>query len=127
MNGNRAEIKDYKDLEVWQLGKQLAKEAYRITKDFPKEELYGMTSQIRRAAISIPSNIAEGYGRKRTGDYARFLGIALGSACELETQILIADELGFMKSVDAKEYMENILRERQMLIRLIQKIEAFQS
>jgi len=79
-------IKNYKELKVWQKSYRLCLEFYRVTKGFPKEELYGLTSQMRRAAMSIPCNIAEGYGRKTTPEYIRFLYIAYGSPCELETQ-----------------------------------------
>jgi four helix bundle protein len=75
-------IKNYKELKVWQKSYQLCLEVYRVTKGFPKEELYGLTSQMRRAAMSIPCNIAEGYGRKTTPEYIRSLYIAYGSTCE---------------------------------------------
>ncbi|MFA5075818.1 MAG: four helix bundle protein [Patescibacteria group bacterium] len=85
--------KSYRDLIVWQKSLNLVLATYELTKCFPKEELFGLTTQIRRAAISIPSNIAEGYGRRSNGDFRRFLLIAKGSALELETQLLIAKEL----------------------------------
>jgi four helix bundle protein len=81
-------LKNYRDLKVWQKSYILCLALYRITKIFPKEESYGLTSQIRRAAVSIPSNIAEGYGRKTTADYLRSLYIAYGSVCELENKRL---------------------------------------
>jgi four helix bundle protein len=87
---------NYRDLVVWQKAMDLVEMIYTATKLFPKEELYGLTSQIRRAAVSIPSNIAEGQGRKSSGDFARFLAIAYGSLREVETQILIAERLGYM-------------------------------
>ena len=83
-------LKNYKELKVWQKSYELCLEIYRITAKFPKEERYGLTSQIRRSVVSIPSNIAEGYGRKTTLDYVRMLYISYGSVCELETQILLA-------------------------------------
>jgi four helix bundle protein len=86
-------IKSYKELIVWQKSIQLVKEVYELTNYFPKSELYGIMSQIRRAAISIPSNIAEGYGRKSPKEYLQFYSIAYGSALELETQIIISKEL----------------------------------
>ena len=85
-------LKNYKELKVWQKSYQMSLEIYRITKVFPKDEQYGLTSQIRRAVVSIPSNIAEGYGRKTTPDYLRALYIAYGSTCELETQILLSGD-----------------------------------
>ena len=92
-------LKNYKELKVWQRSYQLCLEIYGITKGFPKEERYGLSSQIRRAAVSVPSNIAEGYGRKTTPEYIRFLYIAYGSNCELETQILLSKDLGILRLV----------------------------
>ena len=81
----------YRDLKVWELGVELAREVYRVTGDFPKDELYGLTNQLRRAAVSIPSNIAEGHARKTQKELSRYLNIAKGSLAELETQLIIAD------------------------------------
>jgi four helix bundle protein len=89
-------IKSFKELKIWQKGIEIVKDTYALTKDFPKEELYGLTSQMRRSAISIPSNIAEGFKRYHRKEYGQFLHIALGSAAELETQLIIAKELGFV-------------------------------
>ncbi|MDJ0715766.1 MAG: four helix bundle protein [Prochloraceae cyanobacterium] len=80
-----SEIKDFKDLIIWQKGMLIAEKCYQLTKSFPKEELYGMVQQVRRASVSIPANIAEGYGRRTKGDYARFLNISQGSINELQT------------------------------------------
>ena len=91
----------YKDLIVWQRSKALASEVYRITENFPKSELYGLTSQVRRAAVSVPSNIAEGQGRLTRGEFQQFLGHARGSLLELETQLSIAVDLRFL---DAREF-----------------------
>lgn len=90
-----AYIKSYKDLIVWQKAIKLVKEVFIITDKFPRAELYGIISQMRRAAIAVPSNIAEGYGRKSAKEYAQFYSIAYGSALELETQIIISKELKF--------------------------------
>ena len=90
-------LKNYKELKVWQKSYELCLEIYRITAKFPKEERYGLTSQIRRSVVSIPSNIAEGYGRKTTMDYIRMLYISYGSVCELETQIPLAGDLGLIE------------------------------
>jgi four helix bundle protein len=87
--------KSYGELVVWQKGIQLSVLIYRLSQAFPREELYGLTNQMRRAAVSIPSNIAEGAGRLNTPEYKQFLGIAQGSNCELQTHVLIAKELGF--------------------------------
>lgn len=89
-------IQSYKDLIVWQKSIKLIKEIFLLTNVFPASELYGLTSQMRRASIAIPSNIAEGYGRKSSKEYAQFYAIAYGSALELETQLIIAKELRFI-------------------------------
>lgn len=88
-------LESYRDLRVWQAGMDVAEACYRLTQSFPREEVYGLSSQIRRAATSIPANIAEGYGRGGRGEYVQFLGIAQGSLKELETHMLIAQRLGF--------------------------------
>lgn len=86
----------YQELKVWQIGMQVSVDVYRLTEAFPKSEIYGLTSQIRRASVSIPSNIAEGHERDTTKDYLRFLSMARGSLAELETQLLIANRLGYV-------------------------------
>ena len=116
-------LKTYKELKVWQQSFDLCKQVYRITKIFPKEEIYGLTSQIRRAAVSIPSNIAEGYGRKTTPEYLRGLYIAYGSLCELETQIMLARELEFTQSDEADKISDTIGNIERMLKALIRKLE----
>ena len=90
-------VSSYRQLVVWQKAIELVLEVYRATQDFPKEEMYGLTSQLRRAAVSVPSNIAEGQGRFSTGEFKQFLGHAKGSLFELQTQVVIAQKLGFMK------------------------------
>ena len=87
-------VRSYRDLLVWQKGMDLAAEVYRLSRAWPKEELYGLTSQARRAASAIPANIAEGYGRQSTASYAQFLKIARGSLNELETHSLLAERIG---------------------------------
>lgn len=115
-------IESYKQLIVWQKSIELVKEIYFITENFPKSELYGLVSQMRRAAISIPSNIAEGYKRKCLGEYVRFLSISDASAAELETQIIISKDL--YKNVDFKK-AESLLEEIQkMLVVIIFKLNA---
>ena len=89
-------VKSYQDLIVWQKSMELVERVYRMSKVFPKEELYGLSSQIRRAAVSIPSNIAEGQARKSTAEFLNFLSIAQGSRAEVETQTLIAQRLGYV-------------------------------
>ncbi|HME56746.1 MAG TPA: four helix bundle protein [Terracidiphilus sp.] len=88
----------FRDLIVWQRAMQLTVSIYRLTQGFPREEMYGLTSQIRRSAVSIPSNIAEGHGRLNTAEYRQFLGIARGSNFELQTQLDIARALKFVNS-----------------------------
>jgi four helix bundle protein len=93
-------IKGHKDLDVWKKSVDLVVELYKITASFPKEEIYGLTSQMRRAAVSIPSNIAEGAGRRGNKEFVQFLHISLGSLAELETQIIIAGRLQFIAEID---------------------------
>jgi len=86
----------YRDLKVWQLAMLLAEEAYRLGTGFPKHEVYGLTSQLQRSSVSIPSNIAEGQGRNSPNEFRHFLGIAMGSLAELETQIILAQRLNYI-------------------------------
>jgi four helix bundle protein len=88
-------IRSYRDLEVWQKSRMLVSRVYRLTSTFPREELYGLASQLQRAGVSVPSNIAEGKSRRSTKDYMRFLDIAYGSIAEVETQLYIACDLGY--------------------------------
>ena len=90
-------IKSYRDLIVWQKAMDLVEDVYKKTKGFPREELYGLTSQLRRAVVSVPSNIAEGQGRDSTKEFLHHLSIAYGSLCEVGTQILIANRLGYLE------------------------------
>ena len=89
-------IKTYRDLLVWQKAMALVTDTYALTKKYPKDELFGLCSQTRRSAVSVPSNIAEGYGRRSTQDYLRFLNVSLGSLYELQTQLEIAGNLGYL-------------------------------
>lgn len=89
-------IKNFKELRIWQKAMEIARDVYRISKQFPKEEIYGLTAQIRRSAISIPSNIAEGFKRFHCKEQKQFLSVAQGSAAELETQLILSAELDFM-------------------------------
>jgi four helix bundle protein len=119
-------LKSYKDLQVSQKAYQLCLEIYGVTKSFPKGEAYGLTSQIRRAAVSIPSNIAEGYGRKTTPDYLKSLYIAYGSNCELETQVLLAKDLGYTNGEDAERLLGAVGDVERMLKALIKSLERKQ-
>jgi four helix bundle protein len=116
-------LKNYKELRVWQKAYQLCIEVYRITKTFPKEEVYGLTSQIRRAAVSVPSNIAEGYGRRTAGEYIQALYVAYGSNCELETQVLLSGDLGFIKSEDLDKLQKGLGDVERLLKALIRSLE----
>ena len=116
-------LKTYRDLKVWQKSYELCLKIYRITGKFPKEEKYGLTSQLRRSPVSVPSNIAEGYGRKTTADYIRMLYIAYGSICEVETQILLAGDLGFIEKGALATIKGNIVEVERMLKALIKSLE----
>ena len=116
-------LKSFKELKVWQKAYQLCIEVYRITKTFPKEEVYGLTSQVRRAAVSVPSNIAEGYGRRTAGEYIQALYVAYGSNCELETQILLSGDLGFIKGEDLDKLQKGLGDVERLLKALIRSLE----
>ncbi len=112
--------KSFKDLVVWQKAYKLVLEIYKITKDFPKPETYGLAQQMRRAAVSLPSNIAEGYGRRHRTEYQQFLSIAYGSLLELETQYLLSIDLNY---TNKSEIIENLLKEvGSMLYRMLNPI-----
>jgi len=113
-------IKEFKDLRIWQKGIEIVSDIYITTKKFPKEELYSLTSQIRRSAISIPSNIAEGFRRYHNKEYKQFLYIALGSCAELETQITIAKNLKYItedKEIELIEKLDHLCRMTSNLIK----------
>jgi len=107
-------MNNYKELKIWQKSVELAVKVYQITKDFPKEELYGITSQIRRSAISIASNIAEGAGRNSKKDFNNFLGISNGSICELETQLIIAQQVNFVNQQVLESVQQEIVEIQKM-------------
>ena len=111
---------NYHDLKIWQEGRKLVKSVYSVTASFPKEEMYGFTSQIRRATISIPSNIAEGTGRTSDKEFQRFLDFAIGSLFEVETQIILANDLNFI----SPENYETIQQDIKSLIRMIVKFKG---
>jgi four helix bundle protein len=102
-------VKSFRDLVVWQRSMQMTLGIYKLTQGFPREEVYGLSSQIRRAAVAVPSNIAEGQGRLNTGEFRQFLGIARGSNCELQTQLEIARGLGYSKpaAIDEAQDLSN--------------------
>jgi four helix bundle protein len=117
-------VKDYRELQIWQRSHQLTLDLYRATKQFPKEELFGLTSQMRRACSSIPANIAEGCGRDGDAELKRFLNIALGSACELDYHILLATELGYIEGPTGQLLAAETLELRRMLGAFVQKLKA---
>jgi len=112
---------DHKELDVWKAGIDLVLDIYEVTRDFPKEEIYGLTSQLRRAAASIPSNIAEGAARRSDKEFVQFLYIALGSLSEVETQVIIADKLRYLD--DSSELFEKLVSIKKMLIALIKHLK----
>lgn len=120
-------IKSYKELFVWQKSIKLVKEIFLLTKRFPQSELYGIIAQMRRSAISIPSNIAEGYGRRSTKSYTQFYAIAYGSALELETQLIIAKELGMADEKFFTNSEELLLEVSKMLNVMITKMKDLPS
>ncbi|RKZ45929.1 MAG: four helix bundle protein [Gammaproteobacteria bacterium] len=115
-------IKNFRDLEVWKLGKSIVTDIYQLTGEFPKSETYGLVSQMRRAAVSIPSNIAEGFNRYHNKEYRQFLYIALGSCAELETQLEISSDLKLIKDDSKNEMIQKISNETGMLRNLIKKL-----
>ena len=119
-----ASVQSYRDLVVWQKGMALAALCYSKTKPFPSSEMYGMTSQIRRAAASIPANIAEGNGRENTGSYIQFLRIAQGSLKELETHVILSNTVGMMEKTNSEEILdhcEHVGKLLRSLIRVLQQ------
>lgn len=119
-----AEIKTHKDLLVWKKSIDLVEQIYKFTKQFPKEELYGITNQMRRCAVSIPANIAEGSGRKNKAEFIQFLHIALGSASELETHLIISQRLGFLSSNSYDEIMNALNEIIKMICGLINSLNS---
>ena len=115
-------IRNFRDLDVWKKGIEIVKDVYGITSAFPGQELYGLTSQMRRSSISIPSNIAEGFNRFHNKEYKQFLYVALGSCAELETQIEIAVELKYTNEENKNLLLEKLDHESRMLSSLIKKL-----
>jgi four helix bundle protein len=120
-------MQDFRKLVVWQKSHQLTLDVYKITKTYPKEELFGLTSQTRRAAASIPTNIAEGCGRNGGADLARFLDIALGSACELDYHFILARDLEYLSNADYGRLSTGIIKVKQMLCGLLLKVRPKRS
>ncbi len=117
-------IRDYTDFRVWHSGIELAEAIYKITARFPRHEQFGLSSQLQRAIVSVPSNIAEGYSRNRTGDYLRFLAIARGSLSEVKTQLVIAGRLGYIEAQEANTMLirvDGLLRQLTALCASIER------
>jgi four helix bundle protein len=117
-SSKRQPIRDYKDLHVWQKSMELARQTYFLTSRFPSEEKFGLVSQMRRAAVSVPSNIAEGQARNTTGEYVQFLSHAEGSAAELDTQLRVSIELGYCSGADLEEVLRLLTDVQKMMKRL---------
>ena len=116
-------VQSYKDLIVWQKAIVLVTNVYRCTKPFPKDELYGLTSQLRRAAVSVPCNIAEGQGRLSTGEFKQFLGHARGSLHEMQTQLVIAENLGYLGKTEKDRLLADSTEVDRMLNGLISSLQ----
>ncbi len=112
----------FKDLKIWQVAIRLVKKVYEVSSRFPKEEMYGLTSQIRRSAISIPSNVAEGFRRQHNNEFKQFLYISFGSCAELETQTIIAQELGYVSANQVKELLEDLDHVCRITSKLVKKL-----
>ena len=117
-------VKDYKDLMVWQKGIEIVDVTYKLTEKFPRSEMYGLSGQMRRAAISIPSNIAEGFVRRGAKEYRQFLHVSLGSCAELDTQMIIANRRKYIDDNELGRLAEELNHETRMLVSLIGKLDA---
>ena len=117
-------MKDFRELKVWQKAHGLTLLIYKVTATYPREEVYGLTSQTRRACASIPANIAEGGGRRGDAEFARFLQIAMGSASELEYHLLLAHDLSFISSAHYERLSADVIEVKRMLTSLLQKLSA---
>jgi four helix bundle protein len=115
-------IETYRDLEIWKKSIEVVKDIYKLTEKFPKQETYGLVSQMRRSAISIPSNVAEGFKRYHNKEYKQFLHITLGSCAELETQIIIAKELKYIQQNDEAALLEKLDHIGRMITNLLKKL-----
>ncbi len=117
-------MKDFKKLEMWKRSHQLTLEIYKATQCFPKDELFGLTSQIRRAVSSIPTNIAEGCGRRTNAELTNFLNIASGSASEVEYEILLAKEIGYISTDQQNKWTMEISEIRSMLVAYMKALKS---
>lgn len=117
-------MRDFRNLKVWEKSHGLTLAVYKCTSSFPKQELYGLTSQMRRSSSSISSNIAEGCGRNTQPQFARFLNIAFGSASELEYQLILSKDLKFIDSADFDNLLDNVTEVKRMLSSLVQQVQS---
>ena len=117
-------MKNFRDLIVWSKSHELTLAVYKLTENFPKEEMFGLKSQIRRASASIPANIAEGCGRNGNGDFARFLYNSMGSTCELEYHLLLSKDLGYIAATQYKKADADVVEVKRMLSSLIAKVNS---
>jgi four helix bundle protein len=117
-------LRNYRDLEVWGKAHKLTLHLYQRSRTFPKEEFYGLTSQMRRCAMSIGANLAEGCGRQTTPEFARFVRIAMGSASELDYHLLLARDFGYLRSDEHQGFALELTRVRKMLASLLSRLEA---
>lgn len=124
MDNNKVSARNYRELIAWQEGIKLAKSIYKLTEKFPRQETYALADQIRRAAVSVPSNIAEGQARKAPADFRRYLHIALGSLAEVDTQAVLAQEFGYLSKEDVDALDEQIQGLRKKLYALINSLTA---
>jgi four helix bundle protein len=124
MQTAKSKSRSFRDLEVWKLSMELAKELYTLTSKFPPSENFGLTNQIRRAAVSIPANIAEGQGRNSSKEFRQFLSIGLGSLAELETQLILSKEISYMTSEELNPLLTALDRIRKMIKGLSKGIKS---
>jgi|ERR1017187_3007828 four helix bundle protein len=117
-------MQDFRKLQVWQKRHQLSLEVYRITVNFPRREIFGLSSQVRRAAVSITANLAEGCGRNTDADLVRFVQMAFGSACELESHLELARDLKYLSSSDHRKLLDQVVEIKRMLSGLLSKIRT---
>ena len=117
-------MRDFRNLDVWKISFEFAREIYRVTSEFPREEVYGLSSQLRRASVSISSNIAEGCGRRTSKDFVSFLYNAMGSVREVESQVLLSGELGYLGRENVDELMGKLNSLGRMLSRFISHVSG---
>jgi len=124
MAGDKNVMRNYRDLDVWNKAHVLTLELYKKSRGFPKEEFYGLTSQMRRCAISVGANLAEGCGRQTTAEFARFVRISMGSASELDYHLLLASDFGYLEPDEHRKLSQELTRIRKMLASLLSTLES---